>query len=158
MNEESARRVPGLARSLRWAKRVAAGCMLALFVDWVIGSIVVRLAPRGHTHKTLDVMIAGTLTLGVALLVVTLVSGLVAIILQTRLRHILQEAKGMLCPGCGYNLSGVISGLCPECGREYHGATVAAEWQDEYATALPPWSPLDPAPRHEAPAEKEGRD
>ncbi len=150
MNEDDARKAPGLVRSLKWAKRVAGGCALLAFWDWMAILVLSKVMPRtshrgwGSLDGILALVLAACIALGVALLAILLVSGVVAMIQQTRLRNLLQAAKGMLCPGCGYDLTGVESGCCPECGRKYHGTTVAAEWKDEYATALPPWSPLDP--------------
>jgi hypothetical protein len=149
MNEDQARKAPGLARSLKWARRVAAGCVVLAFLDWIFISILVKVIPGtaqrgvGGRDRTLEHTLAFCIALAVALIAILLVSGVVAIVQQTRLRNLLQATKGMLCPGCGYDLTGVGSGRCPECGRKYHGATVASEWKDEYATALPPWSPLD---------------
>jgi hypothetical protein len=150
MNEDDARKAPGLVRSLKWAKRVAAGCVVLAFLDWSFIAILSKTIPGaaqyglGRRDRTLEYTLAFCIAVGVALIAVLLVSGMVAIFQQTRLRSLLQAAKGMLCPGCGYDLTGVESGCCPECGRKYYGTTVASEWKDEYATALPPWSPLDP--------------
>jgi hypothetical protein len=149
MNEDDARKAPGLVRSLKWARRVAGWSGLFAFWDWMVILFLSQVMShtshhgRGSLDAILAVIVAVCVALGVALLAILLVSGMVAIVQQTRLRNLLRAANGMLCPGCGYDLTGVGSGRCPECGRKYQGTTVVSEWKDEYATALPPWSPLD---------------
>jgi hypothetical protein len=149
MNEDDARKAPGLVRSLKWARRVAGWCGILAVIDltamWVLLKATARTGQHGSSglDATLNALLARCAVVGLVFVAIFFVSGVVAIVQQTRLRNVLQAAKGMLCPGCGYDLTGVEAGCCPECGRKYHGTTVASEWKDEYATALPPWSPLD---------------
>ena len=159
MNEDEARRVPGFARALRFAK--AAGAVLFGLLLFDLGAMYLAFMMRPERRAArdpLDSVIAAT-TVGAfvltALIVVSLVFGLVQ---QARLRNALQAARGLLCPGCGYNLAGVEADRCPECGRKFKGSSVVSEWRDEYATALPPWSPVDPAPQDDASSETEDRD
>ncbi len=55
-----------------------------------------------------------------------------------RLRRRLREAGGRLCLRCGYDLRGIDDpGACPECGRRFHGAEIAARWRSYIAFDSP---------------------
>jgi hypothetical protein len=153
MNDEDTRRVPKLARSLKRAKRLAAICLCFLAADWLVVGVISKASrPRGYSHpKWFDSVLIGAFAVGIWGLLLLGVAIAWALVAQTRLRTLLQAAQGMLCPRCGYDLHGVTSGLCPECGREYDSAGVSREWRDEYATALPPW-PANPPQNDDPPS------
>ena len=48
----------------------------------------------------------------------------------TSLRRSVQRAEGLVCPDCGFNLSGSPhQGVCPECGVAYDADTVLDAWR-----------------------------
>ena len=42
--------------------------------------------------------------------------GAIALYVEARHRGRRRRARGVLCLSCGYNLTGNVSGVCPECG------------------------------------------
>lgn len=150
MSEQSASQAPMLMRWLRRAKAMMAVSFTLALILGFSAALVARAIPNNSSpSRSLEAAFAWLFFL-VVLLGGTCVASLVAaLVVQTRLRGILQAAQGMLCPGCGYNLTGVESGECPECGRPYDRRGVTREWRDEYATALPPW-PANPPEESDA--------
>ncbi len=61
-------------------------------------------------------------TVGIGLTVFAVLSGLVVFV-----RHVvMRERPENSCEGCGYDLSGIQSSLCPECGSATADAPIAA--------------------------------
>lgn len=58
-------------------------------------------------------------------------------------RHLVDEL--IYCPVCNYNLTGVLSGRCPECGSAFHREALFAAQRASDITLIP-WDDPDPMP------------
>jgi hypothetical protein len=112
--------------------------MIILWILAVVGIVLVLVAQGTHPLVT---VLAGLVMIAPCanVIVMLLVSGSVDRTLQKAGVRVgfmgvnesdLERALDpMLCKGCGYNLTGNVTGLCPECGRAAGNAATNRESQ-----------------------------
>ncbi|MFQ5502785.1 MAG: hypothetical protein ACE5EQ_10880, partial [Phycisphaerae bacterium] len=47
------------------------------------------------------------------------------------------EGEGIYCPICNYNLTGILSGRCPECGSMFHREALLEAQRSNQVTLIP---------------------
>jgi predicted RNA-binding Zn-ribbon protein involved in translation (DUF1610 family) len=101
----------------RWAyfRRQPIGSALCAWFIVYVGTVIVgvQIAKLGLTDPIA--------TMNTAMGIGVLLGGLTAIVVRLLLRP-LSKPKPGICASCGYNLTGNVSGVCPECGARVEGA------------------------------------
>ena len=138
MSDRRATAVPGLLRTIRLYSRVTHVCfivMVVLLVPFALlnltkqyPEILTDLSPTLFTVLVMSWM--GVMAIACFL---SLFARARAFIARHHIRSILQAYNGMLCPGCGYDLSGVLDPKCPECARPWLGPE--KEWQTKFVAS-----------------------
>ncbi len=90
---------------------VLAVCGCFVFVEWLFG-LLPELDPDRASYY-----VAGLVYFFIPLTVPILLAYLVARFVYCAVRWKLVEYDGSWCTTCGYDLTGNVSGVCPECGE-----------------------------------------
>ena len=134
MTDRRATAVPGLLRTIRLYSRVTHVCfivMVVLLVPFALLNLARQDADLPPTLLTVLFM-SWTGVMAIACFL-SLFAHARAFIARHHIRSILQAYNGMLCPGCGYDLSGVLDPKCPECARPWLGPQ--KEWQTKFVAS-----------------------
>lgn len=94
---------------------VAAGVFGFLAAVFAAGTLVITIPRAGNELIMLWIILAPVTAGGALALVVT---SLVLFVRSVRAKEPPEPEAGTLCPACQYDLTGNVSGRCPECGQE----------------------------------------
>lgn len=103
-------------RSL-WTPYLISWTLSALTAGWVI--LYQQFSPLLHRkgmYPFVSATLASIVVLALGALQFILMFGYHRRKVRPRLRELLAERGILLCESCGYNLTGIADGICPECG------------------------------------------